>query len=184
MTQCQRCDGTGKLTKYDLRCSGCYGSGAPDPLPRYAGIGARATPEPVLVEMGNIAMQLALRGYVLQSGAAKGADTAFERGCDLVAGRKIIRVATMHEPAIAHASRFHPNWSACDRYAQALHARNSQIMLGDWLDTPVNFVVCWTLGGAVTGGTGQALRIAEFHNVPVFNLALDDAVSRLWEWLS
>lgn len=182
-TECPRCNGIGKLTEYNLRCSGCCGTGSGDLLIRYAGIGSRETPEPVLVEMGNIAMQLALREYVLHSGQAKGADQAFERGCDMVKGRKIIRCATMQESAIRHASRYHPKWSACDQHTQALHARNSLVMLGDWLDTPVNFVVCWTPDGAVVGGTGQALRIAAAHEVPVFNLALDGAVARLWEWL-
>ena len=32
------------------------------------------------------------------------------------------------------------------------------------------FVLCWTPYGAAAGGTGQALRIAEHHHIPVFNL--------------
>ena len=58
-------------------------------------------------------------------------------------------------------------------------------MLGDDLDQPVSFVVCWTPGGEVTGGTGQALRIAADpqYNIPVFNLALHRPEA-LWEWLN
>ena len=150
---------------------------------KYAGIGARVTPQPVLLEMGNIAMRLALAGYTLRSGAAAGADTAFERGCDLMRGSKVIRCPTLYGAALAHASRFHPNWSACSEAAQALHARNSLVIMGDKFDDPVSFVVCWTESAAIIGGTGQALRIAEFHSIPVFNLAANGAANRLWEFV-
>lgn len=149
----------------------------------YAGIGSRETPAPILLEMGNIAMRLALAGHTLRSGAAIGADKAFEDGCDMVKGSKVIRLATLQPSAIAHASRFHPKWSACSETTQALHARNSLVMLGDSFDSPVDFVVCWTEGGEIKGGTGQALRIAEFHSIPVFNLALPGHADKLWEWL-
>lgn len=178
MTQCQRCNGTGKLIAagHPLTCSNCVG-----PL-KYAGVGSRDTPSTVCTTMSNLALQLALRGWVLRSGNAKGrtppkpdtgsADLAFANGCKMVRGRSVIRVATDWQPALDHAAQYHPNWSACDDRARALHARNSQVMLGDWFDDPVKFVLCWTVGGGIKGGTGQALRIAEAYNIPVFNLAL------------
>lgn len=180
---CPKCNGSGKLTKYQLTCSWCLGTGAGVPLVKYAGIGSRETPETVCQAMGNIGMNLALRGFVLRSGAAIGADRAFEGGCDIVRGRKVIRTATEHAPPLEHAARYHPNWSACSDHAKALHARNSQIMLGDWLDEPVRFVVCWTDGGGATGGTGQALRIADDIGVPVFNLWHTGAYAQLMGWL-
>lgn len=149
----------------------------------YAGIGSRKTPAPILQEMGNIAMQLALRNCVLRSGGAAGADRAFETGCDLVRGAKFIRIPTLWEKALLHAAKFHPNWSACDETARGLHARNSLIMMGDGLDSPVSFVICWTDGGKVAGGTGQALRIAAAHNIPVFNLAVTP-VADFWGWFN
>ena len=48
----------------------------------YAGIGSRETPPQVLEQMRKIGTFLAERHYVLRSGGAKGADTAFELGCD------------------------------------------------------------------------------------------------------
>jgi hypothetical protein len=160
----------------------------------YAGIGSRDTPLAVARQMENIAMLLALRGFTLRSGMAKrrynapddtdSADLAFERGCTSVNGRKVIRVHTYDPAALAHAEQFHPAWNACSDFAKQLHARNSLIMLGDALDESVSFVVCWTPQGAVTGGTGQALRIAAHHNIPVFNLAEPDAEARLWAWLA
>ena len=46
----------------------------------YAGIGSRKTPVLVLRDMGRIATILEGRGYVLRSGGADGADSAFEKG--------------------------------------------------------------------------------------------------------
>ena len=174
---CPRCNGTTRLPipGGDMTCSNCIG-------PSYAGVGSRETPEPVLLEMQNIAMQLALRGWVLRSGCAAGADSAFDKGRLAMGGKAVLRVATGLQAALDHAAQFHPAWDRCSAYAKMLHARNSLVMLGDWLDKPVSFVVCWTPGGAVTGGTGQALRIAAHHGVPVFNLAVTPAAA-LWEWL-
>lgn len=188
---CRTCSGTGSISVYQsqtksratYRCSVCFGTGTEVRGVAYAGIGSRKTPDEVCSTMTTIGMLLAMRGLVLRSGKAKQADQAFEKGCDLVSGPKTIRAATEHAPAMAHAALFHPAWNACDDHAKALHARNSQVMLGDWLDDPVRFVVCWTPNGAVTGGTGQALRIAAAYKVPVFNVALPGAEAQLWEWL-
>lgn len=192
MNACPKCNGTGKFTgtqnstnsTWEHRCSYCMGTGDIASRPVfYAGIGSRETPQIILLQMENLAMQFAMRGFVLRSGAAKGADTAFERGCDVMRGRKVIRTANSGESALAHAAVFHPNWPACNDHARALHARNSLIMLGDWLDDPVKFVVCWTEGGAVKGGTGQALRIAAAIGVPVFNLALPGKIDEVFAYV-
>jgi hypothetical protein len=63
----------------------------------------------------------------------------------------------------------------------ALHARNLHQLRGAVRDDAAKsaFVVCWTRDGAQrsldcsrhTGGTGQAIRIAQVLGVPVFNLA-------------
>lgn len=181
---CPRCNGIGSSVAagQTFTCSRCCGSGGSPPN-FYAGIGSRETPEPVLLEMQTIAMQLALRGFALRSGCAIGADSAFEKGCKVVGGKKVLRTLTQWQPALDHAQQFHPAWEKCSETARGLHARNSLIMLGDDLDLPVSFVVCWTQGGGAVGGTGQALRIAEYHAIPVFNLAVTP-VAALWEWLS
>jgi predicted Rossmann fold nucleotide-binding protein DprA/Smf involved in DNA uptake len=43
----------------------------------YAGIGSRETPKEVLKSMTNYAKELSATGWVLRSGGADGADTAF-----------------------------------------------------------------------------------------------------------
>lgn len=182
MNQCQTCQGTGKVHNLiDHMCSECAGSGQAGML-FYAGIGARKTPGPVLDQLSTAGMLLAIRGFVLRSGAAQGADMAFEAGCKMVNGRKVVRCSTLSQKALDHAAQYHPNWDACDNNAKALHARNSYIMMGDNLNRPVSFVVCWTENGAVKGGTGQALRMAAAHGIPVFNVAVTP-VETLWSWL-
>lgn len=152
----------------------------------YAGVGARATPQPVLADMTKLAGSLARTGWHLMSGGAHGADTAFADGAP--AGRKTIylpwpgynehvgpdcRILSAQELAgcLDLASRMHPAWNRCSAGVRKFHARNAAILLGPALDKPVNAVVCWTEGGAITGRTGMALRIAAEHRIPVINLA-------------
>ena len=44
----------------------------------YTGIGSRETPKDIMQLMSKLAYKLASEGYILRSGAAQGADTAFE----------------------------------------------------------------------------------------------------------
>ena len=165
----------------------------------YAGIGSRATPTQVLIQMGQIAAKLSKRGYVLRSGAADGADTAFEAGCTRSGGKTEIWLPwkgfnqhrdTGRYPTPAHeqlAETLHPAWSSLSRGPRALHARNVGQILGADLATPVSFVVCWTPDGCTdeasrspgTGGTGTAIALAYRTGIPVFNLANPDAYDRL-----
>lgn len=190
MIDCIRCNNTRQIAitpQRSMQCTNCIGTH------KYAGIGSRQTPKEFGPIMRGAAMQLAVQGWILRSGEAKqkpgsdpntcSADLEFEAGCNLINPRaKVIRIPTESQAALDHAAQFHPNWSACSDYAKALHARNSLIMLGDWLDDPVKFVLCWTSQGAVTGGTGQALRIAAAYGIPVFNLAVQP-IESLWSWL-
>lgn len=155
--------------------------------PTYAGIGARATPKPVLADMTTIAAWLARTGWRLASGGAHGADAAFAAGTSARQRALYLpwagynghagpdcRVPSRAELAgwMAVAARLHPAWHRCSPAVRKLHARNAAILLGPKLDRPVNAVVAWTPEGAVTGGTGLALRIAAERGIPVFNLAV------------
>lgn len=133
----------------------------------YAGIGSRQTPSFILQIMTDIAKQLDKQDYILRSGNADGADSAFADGTD----NKEIFIATDCTPAAMElSSKYHPNWNACNHYVRKLHGRNSMILLGYDLKTPVDFVICWTPDGRDTGGTGQAIRIAADYNIDVYNL--------------
>ena len=60
---------------------------------RYAGIGARATPAAVLADMETIAAWLARTGWILSSGGADGADSAFAAGAPVGAADGLAAVA-------------------------------------------------------------------------------------------
>lgn len=145
----------------------------------YTGVGSRETPKTVQAAMTRIATRLQSEGYVLRSGAAEGADSAFEQGAG---DSKIIYLPwrrfrdhpspyhSVSEKAMEIASRYHPAWQLCNRYARLCHGRNVYQVLGLELDRKSAFVICWTRGGKATGGTATAIRIAEAHAIPVYNL--------------
>ena len=140
---------------------------------KYAGIGSRETPQDVFNWMKSFGEWAAQNNLMLRSGGAKGADTAFEIGCNNSMGKKrIFRAenALKKKDWFELAAEFHPNWEACSDYAKRLHARNGAILLGEDLKQPVDFVVCWTKDGKASGGTGQALRIAASKGIPIFNV--------------
>lgn len=142
----------------------------------YAGIGSRRTPENVLVIMEMAARRLARLGYILRSGAAPGADAAFELGAGSLAEIFLPwpgfngHSSPLNRPdprALEMASRFHPAWSRVSRSGRLLHARNCYQILGRSLEDPVRFVLCWHDG---SGGTMQTVRIAQSRSIPIFNL--------------
>jgi hypothetical protein len=140
----------------------------------FAGIGSRETPFDIQLLMYDIAINLANK-YTLRSGHAIGADISFENGCDSVKGPKEIFVAAdCTKEAMKYSSKFHPNWKACSEYARKLHGRNAMIILGRNMDSPVDRVICWTKDGKDSGGTGQALRIAQDNKIIIYNLYFDD----------
>lgn len=159
----------------------------------YAGIGSRSTPFEVMRTISRLAGYLASRDWILRSGGADGADAAFEagvptpyktRGGNVPKTMKQIFLPwesfngnasnrfKVSKEALEIASHHHPNWAACDRAARLLHGRNVLQVLGPRLDNPSKCVICWTPGGKGGGGTGQAIRIAIAHSIPVFDLAI------------
>lgn len=148
----------------------------------YAGIGSRETPSDVIVTMEAIGKYLAEAGHTLRSGHAGGADMAFENGCNTANGSKTIflpwkgfngsdsQFYTVSSEAMELAMQYHPAWGRLTQGGQKLMARNAYQVLGYDLDVPADFIVCWTVKGLKTGGTGQALRMADDYQIPVFNL--------------
>lgn len=172
-----------------------------EPARAYAGIGSRETPEEVLDLMRRLGEALGRQGWLLRSGAAPGADSAFESGADLAGGQKEIYlpwsgfqnrrlgggVQVLQQDILpaaeAIASEAHPRWPYLKRAVRALHSRNACQVLGPRLDAPVRFIVCWTKGGSGAGGTGQALRIAHKFGIPVFDLGSPGVLVRIQAWL-
>lgn len=163
----------------------------------YAGIGSRKTPDTVQRWMRIYAEAFAKLGFILRSGAAPGADTAFEEGCDRVNGPKEIllpwknfskhpsplcdvtdKAMDLSEQVWNNKQYETVQWKYIKRPVKLLLARDIQQILGVNLDQPVSFVVCWTADGctnwetrsAKTGGTGHAIDLASTLGIPIFNL--------------
>ena len=169
----------------------------------YTGIGSRKTPADVIDLMSRIASSLQSAGWILRSGGADGADTAFANGAGDQA--RIYRPLgdrkrpgiheydpTLWQQAQVIAQQHHPAWELCGEYARGMHTRNVFQVLGEQLTDPSKFVVCWTPDAAEhahetsreTGGTGTAIRIADTFQVTVFNLARPQSRARIEAWLA
>lgn len=172
----------------------------------YSGIGSRETPDNILSLMEEFAMWAATHGYALRSGAAEGADSAFERGCIQRGGKMEIylpspgwrgrRGAEYFPPiegdtrAMDMASEILPHWRGLKHFARLLHARNCHQVLGQDLATPSKVVICYTPDAVEaedkivigrTGGTATAIRLACRHSIPVWNLCREERVVALRE---
>ena len=151
----------------------------------YAGIGARKTPRYVLQYMELQGKLLAEKGYILRSGGAIGADSAFEAGCDSAEGNKQIwSTRNSHEwerhgwviPVVSQVCWEKP-FLSMKPYMRDLIGRNTYQIYGD----PDNFEDCvksefvlyWSEPKGkenCSGGTRYAIRMAIAAGVPCFNL--------------
>ncbi len=155
----------------------------------YAGIGSRKTPQAVLETMDRIGRAMARHGWTLRSGAADGADTAFEAGAEHGKGPREIwlpwpgfngrtadgaatRVGTNSQANRDLARQSHPAWHVLRDAVQKLMVRNVHQILGPepGSSPPSDVVICWTPDGTGEGGTGMAIRLAERHGIPVVDL--------------
>lgn len=163
----------------------------------YTGIGSRAAPKEILSMMEDIGEGLANLGYVLRSGAADGSDAAFARGAyqageyveeylpwkgfnDSKSPLYLGNIGKEYE-AKEIAKQFHPAWDRLKQGGKKLMTRNVYQLLGQDLNTPSRFVVCWTKDGRATGGTGNNLRTAIHYNIPIFNLYFDEDIDKVFE---
>jgi len=126
--------------------------------------------------MEAFAKEMRYQGYILRSGGARGADKAFEKGA--VRDCEIYLADDATQLAMAIAKSLHPAWDRMEHFGKMLHGRNVMQVLGWDLQTPSEFVVCWTPDGCIkhsertqkTGGTGTAISIASKKMIPVYNL--------------
>lgn len=171
----------------------------------YTGVGARSTPQPLLGTCRQIGRLLAKRGYTLRSGAAEGADEAFEQGCIEEGGDKEIFIPWVgfrgkptnrdgyyftrefnydgYKLAKNLAKTLHPNWDQLKDAHKMLHTRNVHQVLGLDAKTPSSFVICYTDKGEEVGGTAQAIRVAKYMRIPIYNLGSDTQAADLLTFL-
>ena len=152
----------------------------------YTGVGSRKTPKEIQDEMNILARILSLAKFTLRSGGADGADKAFSEGCKYMEGKMDIflpwsgfnnncsPLIGVNDKALKLAESIlgPQHWSKCSGWARKLHARNCYQVLGQDLATPSRFLICWTPEGDKIGGTATAIKLADRHNIPVFNLAI------------
>lgn len=165
----------------------------------YAGIGSRSAPKAICDKMTTIAVRLEAIGYTLRSGGATGADTAFAKEVtnkqiflpwDDFNGQRLSYAVPLGAYAIAQ--HHHPAWDHLTPAAKKMMARNAMQILGPELNSPSEFVICWTPDGctnaeerkSTTGGTGQAIAHASCIGIPVFNLARNDHYLRLHQFIN
>ena len=163
------------------------------PSMTYAGIGSRRSTDEVLRQMACISHNLESLGFKLYSGAADGADKAFSDGCtnkvEFIPWKGFNNcytgIVAVSNEAVELAATLHPAWDKLSQGAKKLMARNCHQILGEDLNSPVDFVLCWTPDGAETktgyntGGTGQAIRLANRYGIPVINMFNADWKQRL-----
>jgi hypothetical protein len=170
----------------------------------YAGIGSRKTPIEIRKFMTKIASKLESLGWTLRSGAAPGADWAFERGVKNEVMKEIYLPwagfndsrSTLHDLPLDRMAKdiaepHHPTWNYLKKQTKDLMGRNVYQILGAHLDKPVKFVICYTEDGCEskedrsleTGGTGLAISLADSLGIPVFNLKNEDSRKRLQSFI-
>jgi len=158
----------------------------------YTGVGSRRAPLDVQQLLSRRAQELAIQGYTLRSGAAPGADTAFEWGAIAGKGKTEIWLPwrgfdghksplVPSDEAFHMAAQFHPAWNRCSEAAKKFHARNCHQVMGADLKTPSDFVLYWTKSGKAEGGTGQALRIARHFGIPTEWVTVSDSAGKVNE---
>ena len=168
----------------------------------YAGIGARELNPDLQHEFFNIGCELARFGYTLRSGGASGADSAFERGCDSALGKKEIFLPwkkfsgnisqyilpnPIPTDVATIAKEIYPHWDYVTEPVRRLHARNVYQILGWDLNSPSHFVVCYTErpydDPKAVGGTLFGIKLAEKHEIPVYNFYVRGTRERFYKML-
>ena len=158
----------------------------------YTGIGSRETPSDICDFMKEIGTLMSKHDWILRSGGAKGADSAFEAGHT---GKKEIYLPWRHfrrnkskfygssERAVSMAKAVWaarqisnpdlPDWDRLRDMTRAFQSRNIHQVLGKNLNVRSDCIICWTKDGQEIGGTAQAMALARMIHVPVINLAND-----------
>lgn len=151
----------------------------------FSGIGSRETPENILQDMKSLSSIFEDMGYCLRSGGAKGADTWFARGTNNAQiwlpwtdfnkwernDKHTYRIIDSDdELANEMVNKFHPIGKELKGKVRLLMMRNTYQVLGKNGECDSQFVICWTSDGQASGGTGQAIRLANHYNIPVYNM--------------
>ena len=174
----------------------------------YAGIGSRETPVELKETMKNLGACLSENGYILRSGNARGADKWFSDGCDKVNGNSeiflpfkdfggghkhsiLINNKNLLREATEIMKSIKPKSYTWNSKNTPYHRRNVFQILGVNLNTPVDFVICYTNTGSETeydvinrhetSGTSMAIVLADRLDIPVINMYNDGWLYKLYK---
>lgn len=167
----------------------------------YTGIGSRKIGKENYAFLFQIGKKLKEQGWIVRSGGAQGADSAFGEADPLgehyVPWRNFAVLKNLSEinvnqfkrdileKAAKIAAEHHKKWDSLSSAVQLLHTRNVFQIFGRSLDSPSKMVIFWAPEekGEVVGGTGQAIRIARSYNIPTYNTYFSETKERLQKWL-
>ncbi len=98
---------------------------------------------------------------------------------------------TPSEAARKMAEKHHPSWNTLKDAAKKMMCRTSLQVMGRNMGRPARFVVCETPDGAhsasatssKSGGTGQAIRVADAQGVPIYNLKHKAHYEKITAWI-
>lgn len=165
----------------------------------YAGIGSRKLPADIIDLIKEIGWRMAKKGYILRSGAADGADKAFEYGCERGGGYGDIylpwrrfknRENSKYLPKMDYKlpvegqmeysrnkmiqSGIIPHWDEMNEASQKFHSRNVNQVEGEFDEPDVHVVIYYAptdwMTGEPTGGTRTAVMLARSKGIPTYNL--------------
>lgn len=151
--------------------------------------------------MTKLGAMLEERGFTLRSGNAGGADQAFALGVQKNADiylpwknfnkefrltkpeHNYIELSVHDIEAETSVNEYHPAGEFLGPLGRKFMARNYRQVIGN-NEPNSEFVIAWTPGGKMLGGTAQAMRIAERHKIQIVNLYGDYTAQQVIEYLS
>jgi len=100
-------------------------------------------------------------------------------------GMYLPKPGNLYNEAVKIASEIHPAWDKLTRGLRALHTRNVFQVLGQDLETPSKFLLCYSKpsGSSISGGTRTAWEVAKMFGVPCFNMYHEEVVRRVKSYL-
>lgn len=150
----------------------------------YTGIGSRETPLNVIKEFETLSSRLNSCGYILRSGGANGADSAFEKNAgdnkeiflpwkNFNGNSSSLYIDDENKNTLFDIARkLYPDWDIATHGVKLLHARNVQQVLGQipGISQKSDFLICWSdRDPSQSRGSMFAINLAKMHNIKVYN---------------
>ena len=121
----------------------------------YAATGNREAPPEILKKFEEIAKKLEALGYTARVGGFEGIEETVEKATTKNEihlpwrefGQKQSRFTFTTDRAMAIAKMFHPTFDTMKKSVQLFLAKNARLIMGDKMNSPALFLLCWTEDG-------------------------------------